>query len=487
MISLRRISKRFGTIVALDDVSFDIAPGQVHALVGENGAGKSTLMHIAYGLVRPDTGTIVLGGPGDAAIATTGFPSPRAARDAGIGMVHQHFTSIPGLTVSENVALTAGWPETGRAAERRTDAVVRRLGLPLPVSVHVESLSVQLRQRLEIVKALAADATILLLDEPTAVLAPREIDELLRFVRAFARAGGAVALISHKLDEVFRVADRVTVLRRGEVTLSDVIGAQTTAALSRAMIGANLSPPIRRAARAGDVLVQARGLALRRRGAAAGPADIRDASFAIHAGEVVGIAAIEGNGQQQLLRAIAGVDGITIDSGTLTVSPPVAFVPEDRTTEGLIPRFTLAENYLLDGAAQTTRWLNWTTIRRRTGELLRAHDVRASGPDAHAATLSGGNQQKFILARVLAAHPRVIVAEDPARGLDVQATQAIHQRLRDAARDGAAVIVHASDLDEVLELADRVLVVARGRIRELPRDTPRDVVGDAMLAAEPAA
>ncbi len=481
---LHEISKSFGATVALSRVSLSVVAGQVHALLGENGAGKSTLMHVAYGMLRPDAGTVTVSAAGGIATTTHGFPSPRAARAAGIGMVHQHFTSIPALTVCENIALTAGWTETGRAAERRAESVVGRLGLPLRVSDYVESLSVQLRQRLEIVKALAANARILLLDEPTAVLAPREVDELLTFVREFALGGGAVVLITHKLDEVFRVADRVTVMRRGEVTLRDVIAKQTPQSLSRAMIGADLPPPIRLEARTGDVLVRASGLRLQRRGVAANRAGIEGADFSVRAGEVVGVAAIEGNGQRELLRAIASVDDIAITTGSLDVAGPVGFIPEDRTTEGLIPQFTLAENLLLGTIARSTRWLAWPALRARTGELLRAHDVRASGPDAAAATLSGGNQQKFVFARALAGKPRVVVAEDPTRGLDLRATQVIHERLRDAARQGAAVIVHSSDLDEVLALADRVLVVARGQVRELPRDTPRDVVGDTMLALE---
>jgi simple sugar transport system ATP-binding protein len=486
-LSLKNVSKRYGPVVALRDVSFDVSPGQVHALLGENGAGKSTLMHIAYGMLRPDTGTITVGSTDGSVIITSGFLSPRAARTAGIGMVHQHFTSIPALTIGENIALTAGWTETGRAAERRAKELVTQLGLPMPVLEYAESLSVQLRQRLEIAKALAANGRILLLDEPTAVLAPREVDELLRFVRGFAHGGGAVVLITHKLDEVMRVADRVTVLRRGEVILSDAIVQQTRRSLSRAMIGVDLPPVVRQPARAGDVLVRARGLNLKRHGATTGRPEIQDASFEFRAGQVVGVAAIEGNGQRELLRAIAGVDRVGVVAGTLEVTGPVAFIPEDRTTEGLIPPFTLAENLLLGTLTSAPRWLDWGAIGARANELLGAHDIRATGPDVVAATLSGGNQQKFVLARAMAGAPRVIVAEDPTRGLDVQAAEAIHERLRDAARRGAAVIVHASDLDEVLALADRILVVAGGRLHELSRDTPRDVVGDAMLALEPAA
>ncbi len=484
-LSLANITKRFAATLALDNVSLDVLPGEVHALLGENGAGKSTLMHIAYGMSRPDAGTITVTSADGIATTTPGFLSPRAARAAGIGMVHQHFTSIPALTVAENIALSAGWAETGHDAERRATEVVARLGLPLSAGAYVESLSVQLRQRLEIVKALAADATILLLDEPTAVLAPREVDELLRFVRAFADGGGAVVLITHKLDEVIGLADRVTVLRRGEVTLSETIAGQTERSLSRAMIGTDVQPALRAESPPGAVLVQARQLSLRRPGTAAGQDDIFGADLDVRAGEIIGVAAIEGNGQRELLRAIAGVDGVVVAAGTLDVRGPVAFIPEDRTTEGLIPPFTLAENFLLGTLTRSTRWLDWRAIRARTGDLLLANDVRAAGPDVVAATLSGGNQQKFVLARAMAGAPRVIVAEDPTRGLDVQAAQVIHERLREAARNGAAVIVHASDLDEVMSLADRLIVVARGQLHSLPRDTSRAVVGDAMLALEP--
>ena len=253
------------------------------------------------------------------------------------------------------------------------------------------------------------------------------------------------------------------------------------------MIGLELAPGQRDGATPGDVLVRAEELSLHRSGRAGAPAAIVGASFAIRAGEIVGIAAIDGNGQHELLRAIAGVDNIARIGGTLHVTAPASFIPEDRTTEGLIPSFTLAENFLLGTQALAGRWLDWPAIRDRTAELILAHEVRATGPDTRAGTLSGGNQQKFILARALEGAPRVIVAEDPTRGLDLLGTESIHARLRSAARAGAAVIVHASDLDEVLGLADRLLVVARGRVRELPRDTPRDVVGDAMLALDAAA
>jgi len=460
MLTLTNISKSFGSLLALDDVSFDVAAGEVHALLGENGAGKSTLIRIAAGMLAADAGIV---------------RAPQAAPlHAPIGMVAQHFSSIPAFTVAENIALAAGWRETGRAAERRAAEVIARLGLPLDQAAVVETLSVQLRQRLEIVKALAGDARVLLLDEPSAVLAPREVTELLELVRDFAAKGGAVVLITHKLDEVFAAADRVTVLRRGRVTFSGAVAGETPATLSRAMIGGDL-PSVERTARMrGDVVVRAAGLVL----------DRVPLEFAIRAGEIVGVAAVEGNGQRALLRAIAGLDEAAPRGGTLDVTGPVAFVPEDRTTEGIIPTLTLTENVLLgDGAAKW--WLDWPALRTRTTALLESFDVRGGDADTPAASLSGGNQQKLIFARVLERAPRVLVVEDPTRGLDVQATAAIHERLRAAAAGGAAVIVHSSDLDEVLELADRLFVMANGRLTELPIDTPRDVVGDAMLGVVP--
>ena len=474
LLSLAQITKRFGPALALDNVSFDVAAGEVHALLGENGAGKSTLMHVAYGMVRPDSGSVRMGPD-----RPRTFASPTEARAAGIGMVHQHFTSIPALSVGENIALTAGWGETGKRAEQRAAAVIARLALPLDPAALVQSLSAQLRQRLEIVKALAADARVLLLDEPSAVLAPREVRELLRTIRGFAASGGAVVLITHKLDEVFAAADRVTVLRRGVVTFSGPIAGQTPATLARAMLGAELPRAPRRPAVAGAVLVRAESLVV------APARSGRGASFEFRAGEIVGIAAIEGNGQRELLRAIAGLDEVKIVGGTLEVSTPIALVPEDRTREGLITEFSLTENVLLGVLDRAGRWLDWSALRSRTASLLTEFDVRAPGPDVPVVSLSGGNQQKLVFARAFAREPRVLVAEDPTRGLDILATQAIHQRLREAASRGVAVVVHSSDLDEVLELADRIFVVASGVVQEMPPGATRETVGDAMLALTP--
>ena len=470
-LQLTSISKRFGEHVALDDVSFDVGGGEVHALLGENGAGKTTLMRIAYGMMAPDAGEIVVTGEQRAARSER-IASPLAARALGLGMVHQHFTSIPTFTVAANVALAAGW-RGGRDHVARATDVIARLGLPLPATALVRELSVQLRQRLEIVQALASDARVLLLDEPTAVLAPREVDELLDLVRRFRDGGGAVVLISHKLHEVMQVADRVTVLRRGVVTLTGAARDHDAATLSRAMIGA------------GDNALEegsARGTA------SVAPASSRPARVTIsqpgaphlqfRAGEIIGVAAIEGNGQRELLRAIGGVSP---DRARVTVDGTAGLVPEDRTGEALIGSFSLGANFLLGHLAQAPRLIDWAQVHRETDAMLTRYDVRAPGSHATVATLSGGNQQKFILGRALENRPDVLVVENPTRGLDVLATATIHRALRQAAEEGACVLVHSSDLDEVLTLADRVVVVVKGRLRELPRDTPRDAVGDAML------
>ncbi len=451
-------------MLALDEVDFTLTPGSVHALLGENGAGKTTLMRIVYGMLAPDSGSITVG-TGDGSVTVDRIESPRAARALGIGMVHQHFASIGALTVAENIALAAGWPG-GRDHRQRAARLIERLAMPLDPAARARDLSVQLRQRLEIVQALATDARILLLDEPTAVLAPREITELLALVRHFAERGGAVVLISHKLDEARQVADRITVLRRGKVTLNAAAGEVDNATLSRAMIGPSAAtpPPTRRAASTDS------------------PARITIGQVQLRAGDLVGVAAIDGNGERELLRTIAGMATGRED---VSVAGTVALIPEDRIGEALLPNHTLTANYLLGHLDHTGGWLDWNAVRQDTATSLARHDVRASGPDALASSLSGGNQQKFVLGRALDRAPDVIIAEHPARGLDFVATAAVHAALVDAAARGCCVVVHSSDLDQVLALANRLLVVHRGVVRELPADTPRDQVGDAMLGILP--
>ena len=481
VLRLEGIEKRYGPVHALRGADFTLYSGEVHALLGENGAGKTTLMRVADGLLRPDAGRIRVGDVERPAL------TPGEARRLGIGMVHQHFTGIPAFTVAENVALATGWTVTPGPLRERVRHAAERIGLPLDPDVRTGRLSVGLKQRLEIVKAVAADARILLLDEPTAVLAPAEVAELLDVIRRFTASGGAAVLITHKLDEALAAADRVTVLRRGAVVLQAPRGDLDAAGLAAAMIGGE---PVVRAAptplhRADEPpAIRAEALEIAREGGYG--LALRQGSLEVRPGEIVGIAAVEGNGQRELLRAVAG--RVLPLRGRLQVASPVAFIPEDRTSEGLIPELSLTENVVL-GSGREEPWMrggriDWRAAERHTAELLQAYDVVAAGPRAPASSLSGGNQQKVVIARELSRRPRVVVAENPTRGLDLRATAAVHRRLRAAAEAGAAVLVHSSDLDEVLELATRVLVVSRGVVAEPPSGTTagREEIGAMMLA-----
>jgi general nucleoside transport system ATP-binding protein len=481
-LELTGIHKRFGSVQALRGADFSLESGEVHALLGENGAGKSTLMHIAYGLVQPDSGEISVSGERQR------IRSPRRARSLGIGMVHQHFTSIPALTVAENIALAAGWPVAPGRMNQLTRRLCERTGLPLEPDQRAGRLSVALKQRLEILKALACEVRVLLLDEPTGVLAPPETTDLFRMIRSFAEDGGAVVLITHKLDEALRAADRVTVLRAGAVTYAGSVTGQSVQSLTSAMIGQAVLPELGSKLPAptfesdlGAELVRFDALEMPRE-SGYGIA-LRQASLVVRGGEILGIAAVEGNGQRELLRAIAG--RLEPLRGRLQVKKPVGFIPEDRTTEGLISDFTLTENVVL-GRGSDAPWIRggrigWKEAQHRTVELLSEYGIAASGPNVRAASLSGGNQQRLILARELSQNPAVIVAENPTRGLDVNAAAAIHDRLRTAAANGAAVIFHSADLDEVLQLANRVIVLVRGVISEVTGRS-RAEVGALMLS-----
>lgn len=481
ILSLQQITKCFSSVRALAGVDLVLRPGEVHAVLGENGAGKSTLMRIANGLLRPDAGTISVDG------TTVRFRSARDARRHGIGMVHQHSTAVPALSVMENIALAAGWSVGPTALRRRVDELTARLSLPLDPLLPASRLSIALKQRLEIVKALASEARILLLDEPTAVLAPAEADELLRFVEGFARAGGTAVLITHKLEEALAVADRITVLRQGQVVRSALRAELTAAELTTAMIGGTVTAAPRGGKPTdGPTLIRCDALEVKRESGTG----LRQASFSVRGGELVAVAGVEGNGQRELLRAVAGLRRPF--RGLLEVSRPIAFIPEDRSTEGLIPSLTLTENVAL-GVGRAAPWIvgrrvrrvDWPAARRRTTELLAQFGIRAAGSEALAGSLSGGNQQKLLVARALERRPRVLVAENPTRGLDLQAAADIHARLRAAAAAGAAVLVYSNDLDEVVALGDRVLVAVEGVIAEAPTGADRREIGAMLLGQEP--
>jgi simple sugar transport system ATP-binding protein len=468
-LELTAITKRFGAATALDGVSMRVAPGTVHALLGENGAGKTTLMRIAFGLIHADAGTVAVSGE------QVDFSWPADAIAAGIGMVHQHFTNVPAMTVAENVALGHTGRYSTSAAAQRVVEIGRRTGLALDPSARAADLAVSAQQRLEIVKALGRNARLLILDEPTAVLAPDESSELRRWLREFANEGNAVVLITHKLDEALAVADDVTVLRRGTVALAAPARGLDADSLTVAMLGdlptpdvaADVDAPGATVARIEDV--EARD--------PRGVPTLQHASLEVRAGEIVGVAAVEGAGQHELLRLFASRERPR--SGKVTTPENVAFIPADRHREALILDFDPAENLALRGAGERSGMLRWKELASRASTLIDRFDVRGARSGKPMQTLSGGNQQKFVLARELSDRPTLVVADNPTRGLDIRATRDVHARLRLAASQGAGVIVYSSDLDEVLALATRVVVVHAGRVHDVPRD--RAVVGRAML------
>jgi simple sugar transport system ATP-binding protein len=399
-------------------------------------------------------------------------------------MVHQHFTLVPAMTVAENVELGAGtaggWRFDRRAAEERVRALGRASGLEVDPGARVAELSVAAQQRVEILKALSRDARILILDEPTAVLAPQETAELLRWLRTYAAGGGTAILITHKLREAIAVADDVTVLRRGRAVLAARRSETDERSLTRAMIGDESDPTTRWVGSASPPVPSPREPVVVLDEVTATDAERREtvrATFAVHAGEVVGVAGVEGAGQHTLLRVLAG--RIQPTSGRLTRPATIGFIPEDRQREGLVLDFSLAENVALRGAGGRRGRMSWPAVRQRTTALVRQHDVRTSGVAVPAHTLSGGNQQRLVIARELDGRPALVVAENPTRGLDVRATADVHARLRAARGAGVAVVLYSSDLDEVLALATRVLAVHAGAVREVAPE--KDLVGRAIL------
>lgn len=481
-IILRSVSKRFGAVSALDAATLVVRAGSVHALLGENGAGKTTLMRIAFGMIRPDAGSILLD---DQPVA---WRSPTDAIAAGIGMVHQHFTLVPAMTVAENVELgartlkgRAGWRFDRRAAEERVRALSRAAGLPADPSALVADLSVAAQQRVETLKALSRDARILILDEPTAVLAPSEAEEFLKWLRSYADGGGTVILITHKLREALAVADDVTVLRRGKTVLSASRFDVDEQSLTRAMIGdQDGKQRARHSDSRSELETVNRHAVVVLDDVTASDPDRREtihATVTVHAGEIVGIAGVDGGGQHTLLRVLAG--RIRSTAGRLHFPLDVAFIPEDRHRDGLVLDFTLAENVALRGAGARRGLISWSAIRLRTASLMSELDVRASGPMVRARALSGGNQQRLVLARELEGYPALIVAENPTRGLDVRAATDVHDRLRAARDAGAAVVIYSSDLDEVLALATRVIALHAGLAREVVPE--KDAIGRAIL------
>jgi general nucleoside transport system ATP-binding protein len=495
-LELRGITKRFGSLVANDRIDLVVEPGEIHCLLGENGAGKSTLMNVLYGLYHPDEGEIVVDGE------TKAFQGPRDAIAAGIGMVHQHFMLVPVFTVAENVILgdepvsaATGGPLVGwldrRRARRHVREVSERYGLPVDPDARVENLPVGVQQRVEIVKALVREAQVLILDEPTAVLTPQEIDELFSVMNTLREAGKSIVFITHKLKEVKAIADRITVIRRGRV-VGAATPEMTEQDLASMMVGRDVRLTVDKAAAApGGPALDVSGLTVLDRH---GNPAVDDISFTVRAGEILGIAGVDGNGQSELVQAIMGLmpaqtGSVTLDGRQLVGLTPrrvldagVGFVPEDRAHDGLVGEFTVAENLVLDLYKSEpfagVFSLDLGEIQRNAKLRVEEFDIRPADPEHLAGKLSGGNQQKVVVAREMSRPLRLLVASQPTRGVDVGAQEFIHKRIVAERDQGRPVVIVSTELDEVLSLADTVAVMYRGKIvGTVPPTTSREEIG----------
>jgi simple sugar transport system ATP-binding protein len=500
-LELRKVTKRFGALVANDAVDFDLRAGEVHALLGENGAGKSTLMNVLYGLHRPDEGEMRLRGE------RVEIASPREAIRLGIGMVHQHFMLIPVMTVAENIVLGAeprkGAFLDGASAEEKVRELSERFGLEVDPHALVENISVGQQQRVEILRALYHGTEILVLDEPTAVLTAQEVADLFRTLRSLRDRGTAIAIITHKLGEVLEIADRISVLRRGKLVATVPAAGATEESLAQLMVGRDVLFRVEKApaAAARTALLEIAELEVDDdRGLEA----VRGLSLTVHAGEIVGLAGVDGNGQSELVEAITGLRraragtvrlkgrDITNVGAREAAAAGLGHIAEDRHRRGLVLPLSLAENvclrsYRLPPIARAGL-LSPRRMRERSEPLLQQFDVRGGDCDTPAAALSGGNQQKCVIAREIAAEPDVLVAAQPTRGLDVGAIEFVHRRLVEQRAAGRAVLLVSLELEEIRSLADRVLVVYEGRIvAELPPETSEEDIGLVMLGGRRAA
>jgi len=499
-VQLRGITKRFPGVVANHDVDITVQRGHVHAIVGENGAGKSTLMKILYGMQKPDEGSIEITGK------RVNFHSPSDAIAAGIGMVHQHFMLADNLTVLENVVLGSEPTRIGAlrfaAARRRIKDISDSYGLGIRPDRLVEELGVGDRQRVEILKVLYRGARILILDEPTAVLVPQEVDELFDNLRELKSEGLTVIFISHKLDEVLAVADEITVIRRGTTVRTVRPQEVSSRQLAELMVGSELpSPETRESTVTDEVVLEVSGLVVR---TPDGRAVLDDVSFSIRAGEVLGIAGVEGNGQAELVEAIMGIravagqvrlagEDVTHWSTRRRRESGMAYIPEDRHRHGLLLEAPLWENRVL--GHQTRRpnvkgpWIDRGGAREDTERIVEQYDVRTPSIDVLASALSGGNQQKLIVGREMSGSPRVLIAAHPTRGVDVGAQAAIWDHIRAARREGLAVLLISADLDELIGLSDSLRVILRGRlVADVdPAQVTPEELGSAMTGAGTAA
>jgi len=495
---LRGVRRRFGPVVALDDVALTVLPGEVHAVLGENGAGKTTLMNVLYGLVEPDAGGILVEG------RRAAIRSPADAIALGVGMVHQHFSLVPAMTVAENIAL-ATRSERGvrldwKLSERRVRHLAERHGLDIDPAARVGELPVGAQQRVEILKSLANDVRVLVLDEPTAALTPGEARGLFDVIRRLRDRGAGVLFVTHRLDEVEEIADRVTVLRRGRVVGEVRRGGFDASRLAALVVGRELAPPRPRSARAAGLpALEIENVSVRGEGRDA----VRSATLTVHEGEIVGIAGVDGNGQGTLVSAVLGArpasGRIALLGEDVSRQPlgrrlvrGLAHITGDRHHEGLVTGFTIAENAILkkhrEPAFASRGLQRLRAIEEFARGLIARFRIAATGPRQPIEDLSGGNQQKVILARELAFDPKVVVAVHPTRGLDVAAARDVQDELLALRERGRSVLLVSADLDEVLALSDRIVVAFAGTLTEVPQGERRaEAIGRMMIGGADAA
>ncbi|MDR0200013.1 MAG: ABC transporter ATP-binding protein [Streptococcaceae bacterium] len=498
VIEMIDVTKRFGDFVANDAINLDLQKGEIHALLGENGAGKSTLMNILSGLLEPTEGEVHVAGK------LEHIDSPSKAAELGIGMVHQHFMLVDAFSVTENIILgsetTKGLSLDIAAARAKIIELSNRYGLAVQPDAIVRDISVGQQQRVEILKTLYRGADILIFDEPTAVLTPAEISELMAIMKNLVTEGKSILFITHKLDEIRAVADRITVIRRGKSIETVELGNKTNQELAEMMVGHSVSfVTEKEAAAPKEVVLDVKNLVVKEfRGADA----VKGLSLQVRAGEIVGLAGIDGNGQSELIRALTGLT--KIESGSVTLkgkditgqSPrkiteqAVSHVPEDRQRDGLVLQMTVAENIALQTyyKAPNSRHglLNYDEINRHARELMAEFDVRGASELISAASLSGGNQQKAIVAREIDRNPNLLIVSQPTRGLDVGAIEYIHKRLIQARDEGKAVLVVSFELDEILNVSDRILVIHDGKIagETTPDATTKQELGILMVGGK---
>ena len=480
LLAVSGVTKAYPGVVANSDVSFTIAEGEIHALLGENGAGKSTLVKMIYGLVKPDAGSMRLKGAGYAPT------EPRQARAAGVAMVFQHFSLFEALNVAENVALGMENPPRLRELAGRIRAVSEDYGLPLDPDRMVGDLSAGERQRVEIIRCLLQDPKLLIMDEPTSVLTPQEVEILFKTLRQLASEGTAILYISHKLEEIRTLCDEATILRRGKVVATCTPRERSAREMAELMVGATLTLPARGRAPKGDVALEVAGLSI------ASPipfgTSLKDIRFRVARGEVLGIAGVAGNGQDELLLALSGElrtapGAIRIEGRDMGATGPnerraagLVSAPEERLGHAAAPDMSLVENALLSGAVRkglvSNGFIDWAATEAFAAGIVKDFDVRTPGTHVAARALSGGNLQKFVVGRELSQAPSVIVINQPTWGVDAAAAAAIRQAILDRASDGAAVVVISQDLDELLEIADNFAALNEGRLTN-----PRPVEG----------